>query len=116
MQPHYTLFIDMCLTKPIEKDNIWVRLVKTIPFVPRKGDVIRIAAEVEGVAPLDIELENVVYDCADGVFLEEQEDQSMCESYRTEGVVNGVEAVGKYTQYGFIRLNFPTYEAWQRGT
>lgn len=114
MQPHYTLFIDMCLTKPREADNVWVRLVKTIPFVPREGDTIRISPDVEGDSPLDVTLENVVYDCEDGVFIEEQSDNTMCDTYREEGLLHEQDVLASYTKYGFIRLTFPVGVATAR--
>lgn len=107
MNPSYTLFVDVCLTKPIACDNIWMRLVMRIPFVPREGDVIRLTSDIEGVDTLDVTFVNVVYDCESGTFIEQQEDTFMVDAYSEEGVCHEQEAIAKYKAYGFTRLNFP---------
>lgn len=107
MNPSYTLFIDICLTKPIAADNIWMRLVTRIPFVPREDDVVRITSDTEGVEPLDVTFVNVVYDMESGTFIEQQEDTAMVEWYAEEGVLHESEVLAKYRLYGFTRLNFP---------
>jgi hypothetical protein len=111
MNPAYRIFIDVCLTKPVASGNIWVRLVKYIPFVPRDGDRLRLQPETEGEEPLDMTLCNVVYDMDSGTFIEQQEDDRMVESYSEEGLLNETEAVEHYKKYGFTRLNFPQGEA-----
>lgn len=107
MNPSYVLFIDICLTKPVAADNIWMRLVMRIPYVPREGDVIRLTSETEGVDTLDVTFVNVVYDAESGTFIEQQEDTAMVDAYSEEGLCHEVETIAKYKLYGFTRLNFP---------
>lgn len=111
MNPSYRIFIDICLTKPVASGNIWVRLVKYIPFVPRAGDKIKLAAETEGEEPLEITFCNVVFDVEEGYFLEEQEDDAMVQSYSEDGLMNETQVLAHYKKYGFVRLNFPQGEA-----
>lgn len=104
MNPSYTLFVDVCLTKPVCKDSIWMRLVTRVPFVPRIGDKIRLT---EGDETLDVELANVTYDMSEGTFVEEQEDDQMVTNYSESGTLGEAEAVAGYSTFGFVRLNFP---------
>lgn len=81
-----------------------MRLITRIQFVPRAGDKIRLT---EGDETLDIELTNVFYDMAEGTFVEEQENDSMVQNWSESGMLNEAEVLAGYSQFGFVRLNFP---------
>lgn len=110
MNPSYPVFIDICLTKPRASDNIWLRYVTRIPYVPRNGDVLRLTSDDEE-STIDITFVNVVFDASSGTFIEQQEDDAMVDSYSEEGLCHEADALGKYTAFGFHRLNYPQGEA-----
>lgn len=109
MNPNYPLFIDVQLTKPITSQSVWVRYVMRIPYVPREGDKIRLT-NTDNEETLDLQLESVIYDSAEGNFMADLSDETMVENYGEDGTVREAEVVAKYTAFGFVRLNYPSGE------
>jgi hypothetical protein len=113
MNPSYKLQIDVCLRKPVESESIFLRHVRYLPFVPRVGDTIRLtseATEETDAQTLDISLDSIVYDAAEGVFIADITDDSIVEHYSETKSCNDKEIVANYTQFEFLRLNFPTVQ------
>ena len=110
MNPSYRLQIDVCLKHPRDADDIWLRHMRWVPFVPRAGDVIRFTDDDDEIT-IDVTLESVVYDAAGGMFVAEVLDETPIESFRDTGVCNAAEAAMNYTPFDFQRLNFPTAQA-----
>lgn len=108
--PNYRMQIDICIRKPIEDQSIWLRHMRNLPFVPRNGDTIRLTSE-DGESTHDIELESVVYDTSEGYFVADIVDDTAVENYAANGVCAEGDIIAFYSQFGFIRLNFPVAQA-----
>lgn len=107
MNPSYKLQIDVTLVKLVTAQNIQLRRIGYLPFVPRSGDTLRLTNEDE-TDTVDLTLDGVVYDQANGLFIAELEDQTLVEEYKEAGnYANEKETVQAYTTYGFVRLNYP---------
>ena len=106
MNPSYRIQIDVCLAKPMEKDNIWLRHVKTLPFVPRVDDTLILTSDDEEET-LDISYDTLKYDCAAGTFVAAFTDETLVENYSTDGVCRDKDSVTMYEGFGFVRLNYP---------
>ena len=109
MNPTYTLFIDICLTKLEDKDNIWMRAIIRLPYVPRNCDKLKLTSD-NGDDTLELELESVIYDTAEGCFVSDIEDDRMVQHFREDGTLCEQDAVATYKAFGFTRLNFPQGE------
>lgn len=110
MNPSYKVQIDIVLKKPVEDQNIFMRRIQYLPYVPRDNDTIRISNEDESDT-VDLTMDGVVYDAANGIFLVTLEDETLIEEYKEQGRSDDKAAVESYKAYGFIRLNFPTAQA-----
>lgn len=111
MNPSYTVFIDVTLSKIITGDEVYMRLVTRLPYVPRAGDTIRLTDDnTQDPSTLDVKLDNVTYDVADGMFVCDLEDARMEEQYREDGTFGEAETVALYKSFGFQRLNYPQAE------
>ncbi|MES2704818.1 MAG: hypothetical protein V4649_19420 [Bacteroidota bacterium] len=99
----------MCLTKPIADQSIYMRLVTVVQFVPRNGDTIKLTDDATGDS-VQLELTDVVYDMAEGMFVSDITDERMIESYSEDGILCEQETTNWYKQFGFVRLNYPQGE------
>lgn len=109
MNPAYRLFIDVCLSKPIASESVWMRLVTVVQFVPRNGDTLRFTDPVTENTT-DLELNGLVYDMAEGMFTCDIADERIIEHYSEHGTHAEQDAINFYKAYGFVRLNFPQRE------
>lgn len=107
MNPSYRVQIDVCLKHPREEDDVWLRHIRWLPFVPRSGDTLRLTDEMDENT-IDLTLESVVYDVTGGVFIAEITDETPTEFFRDAGVCNAAESIAMYKPFDFQRLNFPT--------
>lgn len=110
MNPNYKVQLDVCLIKPIAEQNIWLRRMCYMPYVPREGDILRLTSEDEE-STLDLTVDNAVYDVSSGMFMVDIEDETLVDQYRESGLNTDKEAVDSYRAFGFVRLNFPTAQA-----
>lgn len=110
MKEYSHLQIDVYLNKPVDSQSIWMRHIRTIPFVPRNGDTIRLTDEAEENTK-DLTLDGVVYDASSGVFIAEISDGSMVDRYSETGGCGEKEIVAEYVSFGFLRMNYPTAQA-----
>lgn len=106
MNPSYRLFIDIQLTRPVASETTYMRGVIILPYVPRQGDKIRLTS-IDGESTLDIELDSVVYDSAEGYFMADIEDETMVTNFSEDGTLREAEVIGQYTPFGFQRLTYP---------
>lgn len=106
MNPLYRLQIDVCVRKPIEDDNIWLRRIINIPFVPRDDDSIRLLS-LDEESVLTITLANVVYATAEGQFEADITDDTLVDTYSLTGTFKDSEVLQNYLPFEFIRLNMP---------
>lgn len=111
MIAQYKVQVDVCLRKPVEENNIWMRHVRYLPFVPRAGDTLRLTAETEDEAEtLDVAFDSVVYDAAEGVFVAEYTDDTIVEHYSATGLCNHKDLIAVYARFDFVRVTFPTVQ------
>jgi hypothetical protein len=106
MNPSYRLFVDIQLTKPISTETTYLRYVTILPFVPMEGQKIRLTS-IDESTTLDIELESVMYDSAEGVFMADIVDDTIVQNYSEDGTLREAEVIAGYTPFGFQRLNYP---------
>lgn len=107
MNPNYRVQIDVCLSKPVTDEAIWLRRIQTLPFVPVEGQSIRLTSEDEEET-LDIILESVIYDSHSGQFVVDITDEALIVEYAESGSCDTAALIKQYAPFGFIRLNYPT--------
>lgn len=109
MNPTYTVFIDVQLNKLITGEEIYMRYVTRLPYVPRTGDNLRLTA-IDEDTTLDLVLDKVTYDMAEGAFVVDIEDNVMVDNYRDSGMHDEAGVIQSYKSFGFSRLNYPQGE------
>lgn len=110
MQPSYRVQIDVCLSKPVSADAIWLRRIQHLPFVPLEGMILRVTSEDEE-STFDLTMENVVYDTHAGMFLVDIDDQALIIETSEKGSCDAAALIAQYAEFGFTRLNFPVAQA-----
>lgn len=115
MAPYYTLAIDLCIRGLKDSDDIWMRCVKLVPFIPINGVTLELwhddnEADEEGTHK--ITLENTHYSFQHSMFIEEQADETLVESLRSGETVGTLrnELIKFYSLFGFTQYMFPTVQ------
>lgn len=109
----HRLAIDICIRGLTDNDNIWMRRIFPLMFVPMEGMRFKIYMRDEQTDEeyeKDIALENVYYSFRDGMFIEEQNDDTLLDFQREGRAVIYSEKqdyILDYENLGFMRLNFP---------
>jgi hypothetical protein len=115
MTPYYTLALDICIRGLRESDDVWMRCVKLVPFIPVNGVALELwhdDSEAEEEGTHKITLENVHYSFQHSMFIEEQADDDLVLLLREGNNVNETreELIKFYSLFGFTRFNFPTVQ------
>lgn len=108
MNPSYKIMVTVTLAHASEARDIQMQRVSYLPFAPRAGDILRLTDENDETNTIDLPLEGVVYDTANGMFLAELEDSTLADEYREHGQADDKQAVETYKAFGFVRTTFPT--------
>lgn len=121
MNPQYKIQITATLVGARASQNIEMRLVKYIPFVPREGDMVRLLAYDEDIAhsdgteaevtTVDIPIGSILYDFSSGMFLTDFEDTTILDGHFNGEAVCAKSAVRRYESLGFGRVNYPQAQA-----
>lgn len=108
------LAIDICIKGLTESEDIWMRKIVPLTFVPMEGMRLKLCVtpdEADDDIEHDIVIENIHYSFKEGQWIEEQEDTELYYALR-QGEPNRLQLtrdkVAYYEQLGFMRLNFPT--------
>lgn len=116
MTPYYTLALDICIRGLKDTDDVWMRCVKLVPFIPINGATLELwhdDSEAEEEDTHKITLGNVHYSFQHSMFIEEQADDDLLEGLR-DGSIQGTyardELIKFYGFFGFVRFNFPTIQ------
>lgn len=109
----HRLAIDICIRGVVDNDNIWMRRIFPLTFVPMEGMRFKVYMRDEKTDDeyeRDIALENIHYSFRDGMFIEEQNDDTLLDIQREGKPVIYSEKqdyILDYENLGFMRLNFP---------
>ena len=103
MNPSYRYQIDVRINALRSSEDVVLRRVGYLPFVPREGDVLRFTADKTDDT-MDIGLSDGHYDVAGGVFTFKLEDNQVYESPREGEPVTQQEVIDVYTPFDFVRL------------
>lgn len=109
--PFYTLAIDIRILGLKEVDDVVMRCIKLVPFIPMNGITLELwhdDSELEEQTHL-ITLENTRYSFEHSMFIEEQDDVSIYESVRAGELCMAErnELIKWYSAFGFTRINYP---------
>lgn len=111
MQSGYLLCIRLTLTAPRSADNIELEAKRYLTFPPFEGLKIRLSHTQEDgeTSESTFEIRDVVFDCAEGMFIVEDIDDSIVETYRETGqcIEYGRELYKTYRDLGFVRVSSP---------
>lgn len=100
---YYRLLIVITIKQPIQTNDIELKAIRTIPFVPVEGMTLVISNDAD--EEHEIVLGAPRYSYSDSSFVEYQEDESMMEAIR-EGNYTSTEVnrlVSYYESFGFKR-------------
>lgn len=101
MNPSYRLMLDVYVIAMREPEDVKLRRVQYLPFVPRAGDVLQFTNDAEET--IDLQLEEVVYSLTDQQFTGTIQDDGVREAAREgAGVLMG-ERIKMFESFGFLR-------------
>ena len=106
MNPSYRYQIDITILGVRDVEDVTVRKIGYLGFVPRNGDVLRFTNE-ETDETLDIELEGGVYDSAAGCHVFALTNDDIRTSYRDNTPIHMGDVIAMYKPYDFQRLRTP---------
>ena len=114
MNQYHMLAIDICVRGLRDADDIWMRCVKMVPFVPFDGVTLELwhdDSEHEE-ATHKITLENTFYSFQHSMFIEEQADEELLEDARA-GLLTSArrdDIIKWYQSFGFTRMFYPSVQ------
>lgn len=102
MNPAYRYQIDIQVQALRSGEDITLRRIAYLPFVPRNGDTIRLTSQDDDT--MDIELQGGYYDSKGGVFVFTLVDSQVYDSPREGEPVTQQEVVATYAPFDFVKL------------
>lgn len=112
MTPYYTLAIDVTIKGAKDSEDITLRCVKMVPFIPATGQVLELwHDDSEGEEETyRVELVNVYYSMQHSMFIEEQEDHDLDALVRGGAgtAIHLKELLQWYGRFGFTRVSYPS--------
>lgn len=118
--PFYTLAIDVTIKGLRDADDIVMRCMKIVPFVPMNGMAVELWCDDLGgeEGKFRIQLENVYYSFSESTFIEEHDDNDLIETLRAGQCTSAdkEELLNWYKAFGFARLNYPVAQVVRSAT